>query len=101
MSANLERFAGMDNSKRYLVMSDGEQALLIDLLEAGGHPVFTDDTQSADTLRELGVCEGEPGGRNYTLRPSALTYGEVMRHELRVKRQRARIPGVNEYLNEL
>jgi len=99
MSANLERFAGMDNSKRYLVMSAGEQALLIDLLEAGGHPVFTDDTQSADTLRELGVCEGEPGGRNYTLRPSALVYGEDLR--ITPRRSRQRIPGHNEYADEL
>jgi len=86
MSADLERFAGMSDSKKYLVMTQGEQALLIDLLEAGGHPVFTDDTQSADTLRLLGVCEGEAGGRNYTLRPSALVYGEDLRHSLNMRK---------------
>jgi len=100
MSADLERFAGMSDSKKYLAMTQGEQALLIDLLEAGGHPVFTDDIESADTLRMLGVCEGEAGGRNYTLKPSAYAYGEVIRHELHPRRPRARIAGVNEYLNE-
>ena len=80
-------------------MSDGEQALLIDLLEAGGHPVFTDDIASADTLRLLGVCEGEAGGRNYTLLPSALAYGEDLR--ITPRKPRPRIPGHNEYADEI
>jgi len=100
MSANLERFpADMPASKRYLAMTPGELALLIELLEAGGHPVFTDDLQSADTLRELGVCLGDAGGRNYTLNPSALPYGENIRYTPR--RSRQRIPGHNEYADEL
>jgi hypothetical protein len=99
MSANLERFAGMSDSKKYLVMTQGEQALLIDLLEAGGHPVFTDDIASADTLRLLGVALGDSGGRNYTLLPSALAYGEDLR--ITPRRSRQRIPGHNEYADEL
>ena len=100
MSADIERFAGMDNSKKYLVMTDNEKALLIDLLEAGTYnPVFTSDIASADTLRLLGVCEGEAGGRNYTLLPSALAYGEDLR--ITPRKPRPRIPGHNEYADEI
>lgn len=97
---DLERFAGMPDSKRYLVMTPGEQALLIDLLEAGGHPVFTDDIQSADVLRLLGVALGEAGGRNYALNLSALPYGEDIMHSITPRKPRMRIAGRNEYFDE-
>jgi hypothetical protein len=99
MTIDLGRFKGLGDSKKYLAMTQGEQALLIDLLEASGHPVFTSDIESADTLRLLGVCEGEPGGRNYTLLPSALAYGEDLR--IKPRKPRPRISGVNEYLDEV
>jgi hypothetical protein len=99
MSADLGRFKGLGDSKKYLVMTAGEQALLIDLLEAAGHPVFTDDIASADTLRLIGVCEGEPGGRNYTLLPSAMTYGEDLR--IKPRKSRPRLSGINEYADEI
>jgi hypothetical protein len=100
MSANLERFAGMSDSKRYLIMTEGELTLLVALLDAGTYnPVFTDDITAADVLRELGVCNGDAGGRNYTLSPSALSYGEDLR--ITPRRSRPRIPGVNEFADEI